>query len=70
MQSITDYINMPVNWDKTTDVYYPYQANVDGQRWDLQLNDFPAEMLYTLLIDGIPIMSFDDWPSAWKRPTR
>jgi hypothetical protein len=41
---------------------------VDGQTWLVRLGDFPAEPFYTLLIDGIEVESFDDWPPAWTRP--
>ena len=45
-------------------------AVVEGQRWLLQLGNFPAEPLYTLVVDGVEIMSFDDWPVLWTRPSR
>ena len=45
-----------------------YVAEVAGQRWQLQINDFPAEQLYTLLIDGQPALSFNQWPETWQRP--
>jgi hypothetical protein len=49
-----------------------FVAAVDGERWTIRLNDFPEEPLYTLLIDGLVILHFDDWPQwpdAWgERP--
>jgi hypothetical protein len=41
---------------------------VDEQTWLIRLGDFPAEPLYTLLVDGAEIESFDAWPAAWTRP--
>ena len=32
------------------------------------MNDFPDEQLFTLLIDGRDVESFDDWPADWMRP--
>jgi hypothetical protein len=49
-----------------------FVASVDGQRWTIRLNDFPEEPLYTLFVEGRPILHFDEWPrwpGAWsERP--
>ena len=58
----------PVHWALTTNALRPYQASVDQAHWQLQVNDFPAEPLYTLLINNQPIGHLDDWPAAWERP--
>jgi hypothetical protein len=57
-----------VTWRRTASGETPYEATVDGQRWTLQVNDFPAQALYTLLVDGAPVEDLDDWPRAWRRP--
>ncbi len=31
------------------------------------MNDFPDQPLYTLLLDGVPVGSFNDWPERWKK---
>ena len=59
-----------VTWTRTADVDRPYRATVQGKQWVLQLGDFPAEPLYTLLIDGAEVESFDTWPEAWTRRER
>ncbi|MSV34225.1 MAG: hypothetical protein EXQ47_01320 [Bryobacterales bacterium] len=46
----------------------PFRAEVGADTWQLRLNDFPAEHLYTLLVNGSEIDGFDDWPKSWKRP--
>lgn len=58
-----------VTWTNTPDVHHPLSAVVDGQAWVLRLGDFPAEPLYTLVVDGDEIGSFDTWPASWTRPT-
>ena len=45
-----------------------FEADVDGARWSIRLNDFPDEPLYSLLINGDEVMHFDDWPEIWIRP--
>ena len=57
-----------IQWASTGNPQAPYTAPVDGTEWRIQVNDFPAEALYTLLIDNHPIGDLDDWPSAWHRP--
>ena len=42
-------------------------AEIDGAKWDIRINNFPDEILYTLLIDGVEIYDFDDWPTAWVK---
>lgn len=42
-----------------------FEAAMEGARWQVRLNDFPAEPLYTLLIDGAEKLHFDDWPAFW-----
>ncbi len=57
-----------IAWSRTTDPFHPFAAEVDGQSWVLYLGEFPEEPLYTLLVDGEPVQSFDDWPPRWSRP--
>ena len=57
-----------IQWNVTGNADIPYHANVDQAHWQLQVNDFPAEPLYTLLIDDQPVGDLDDWPEAWQRP--
>ena len=57
-----------IQWASTGNLQAPYTAPVDGAEWRIQVNDFPAEALYTLLINHQPIGHLDDWPAAWHRP--
>lgn len=62
-----DYLLLSINWLKTTDALFPYQADWDGQKLQLRLNDFPEELMYSLLVNGEVQVSFDEWPSQWIR---
>ncbi len=57
-----------VTFWRTASAERPYEAEVDGRRWTVRVNDFPAEPLYTLLVDGEPVEDLDGWPPAWRRP--
>ena len=54
-------------WVKTVDVDFPYETKVNEVLWQIRLNDFPEEPLYTLFIQGKPLFDFDDWPHNWQR---
>lgn len=58
----------PVRWQATGDGEHPYRAAVGPERWVLRVNDFPAEPLYTLIVDGAERLDLEDWPPAWRRP--
>ncbi len=57
-----------ITFRRTADAEIPYEAEVDGSRWTVRVNDFPAEPLYTLLVDGERAEDLDEWPRAWQRP--
>lgn len=46
---------------------YPLCSDVDGKEWKIRVNDFPDMPLYTLMVDGIEAMDFDNWPKDWRR---
>ena len=58
-----------IQWETGRDGEFPYQAVIEGRRWEIRVNDFPAEPLYTLMIDGQAALDLEDWPTVWKRPT-
>lgn len=58
----------PITWEHTGDGEFPYRATVEGKALQIRVNDFPAEPLYTLIVDGEDIEDLDDWPSAWNKP--
>ena len=59
---------MLVRWQRTTDGEWPYRASAAGHELAIRVNDFPAEPLYTLLVDGKKVEDLEEWPEAWTRP--
>jgi hypothetical protein len=60
----------PVEWRRTASAEFPYESEVEGQRWQLRVNDFPAEPFYSVLVDSEERDSFDtsEVPEYWKLP--
>lgn len=63
--SLEDCLNKEIAWVKTDDFLLPWHAEIRNQKLVLRVNDFPEAHMYTLLIDGKEIGSFNDWPAAW-----
>lgn len=62
-----NYLDEPIIWNEGVDAEYPYECTYDGARLSIRVNDFPAEHLYSLLVDDTEVVSFDDWPAKWER---
>jgi hypothetical protein len=58
----------PIAWEHTGDGEIPYHARIGGRACLVRVNDFPAEPLYTLVVDGRPVADLEEWPTAWMRP--
>ena len=65
---LSKYLEEKLVWRRSSDPQYPYDAEFDGERCVLRVNDFPGDHLYTLLVAHVEVMSLDDWPEQWKRP--
>lgn len=62
-----DPLHTPISWTRTADAEFPFSATgADEATLRIRLNDFPAQPMYTLLVDAVPLVSFDDWPQAWN----
>ncbi len=61
-----DYLSEKIRWNETSNVEFPLKAVYDGDKLLLRLNDFPAEPLYTLFVNGEEIMDIDDLSENWK----
>lgn len=68
MTDLSALTERPIAWEHSGDGEYPYHAEVDGRTLTVRVNDFPAEPLYTLIVDGAELADLDDWPSQWRRP--
>lgn len=62
-----DRLTREVSWRDTDDVNYPWVTEVAGETWRVRLNDFPDEVMYTLIINDAVTGSFHDWPECWQR---
>jgi len=66
--SLDECIQTEVEWLATGGAQQPYQSKVGAAVWSVRVNDFPAEPLYTLLVNGASIGDVEDWPAPWTRP--
>lgn len=61
-------LSQPIEWMKTGDATFPFATVIDGVNYQIRVNDFPAEPLYTLIRNTSErIIDFDTWPPAWRR---
>ncbi len=70
-QSAPDFralLEMPISWNASDDPDTPWHTLFGSHRLAVRMNDFPDEVLYTLLIDEKDVADFDDWPALWTRP--
>jgi hypothetical protein len=58
----------PIAFAATGDAERPFTAPAGGVTLLIQVNDFPAEPLYSVLADGTRLGDLDDWPPPWTRP--
>ena len=59
----------PLVWEHTGDGEVPFTTKVGDSVLTIRVNDFPAEPLYTLLVDGDEVEDLEDWPESWRKPT-
>jgi hypothetical protein len=69
-KTTTNYLAESIDWKRTADPRHPFAANFEGEKCVIQLNDFPDEHLYTLIVDGEEVVAFDDWSANWNRPAK
>ena len=65
-----NYLAKNIIWKRTTDAHYPFVAEFEGEKCMIRLNDFPDEHLYTLIVNGKEVISFDDWSAKWSRSAK
>jgi len=64
---MSEWTLTPIIWRKGDDPEVPWVAEIQGHQLGLRLGDYPDEVLYTLVVDGEPTTSFDNWPPSWMR---
>jgi hypothetical protein len=62
-----DKLARELSWRSTDDPIYPWAAEVDGNSWRIRINDFPDELMYSLMIGSENAGDFHDWPETWQR---
>jgi hypothetical protein len=65
---IAECLKATVHWSATDDAENPYERKVGDALWTIRVNDFPAEPMYTLIVNGTLVGDFEDWPDCWIRP--
>lgn len=63
----TEYLDRSVIWKATGDLDFPWEADIEGKAGRIRLNDFPDELMYSLLIGDTVVSEFNNWPKAWQR---
>jgi hypothetical protein len=56
-----------VDWQKTSESPYAFQAMFQGKVVRLRLNHFPEEPLCTVILDGIET-DLHEFPKSWTLP--
>jgi uncharacterized protein YjaG (DUF416 family) len=64
---LAERLTRTLSWRATNDVDYPWSTEVAGETWRVRLNDFPDDIMYTLIINDAVIGDFHDWPGCWRR---
>jgi Protein of unknown function (DUF416) len=67
MPGLAELLARELSWSETDDVNHPWATDVDGKRWQVRINDFPDDLMYSLVIDGASVGDFHDWPGSWHR---
>lgn len=65
--ALTEFLATNLSWSVTGDLEFPWALQMDGERWQVRLNDFPDDLMYSLIVDGREIGGFHDWPGTWQR---
>lgn len=65
--ALVERLARTVTWKKSDDLDHPWTIELDAERWQIRLNDFPDDTMYSLAIDAAAIGDFHDWPATWQR---
>lgn len=56
-----------LTWGSTDDPAHPWATDVDAHCWRVRINDFPDEVMYSMIIGSQNAGDFHDWPDTWRR---
>jgi uncharacterized protein YjaG (DUF416 family) len=56
-----------LSWKRTNNAVHPWETEAEGEIWRIRINDFPDEILYSLVVAGNDAGDFHDWPESWRR---
>jgi len=62
-----DKLARQLSWRSTGNPIYPWSIDIDGISWRIRINDFPDELMYSLMIGSENAGDFHDWPETWQR---
>lgn len=74
LQKMSDRWEPPTEWDTkvkwaaSATLPVVLEAVINGDHWQLRLNDRPRQNKYTLLVNQQERISLNHWPSAWMHP--
>jgi hypothetical protein len=54
-----------IDWVVVDNDAYQMEASYKGRVWNISVNDYPEEDLYTLYIDGVKELDFNSWPTDY-----
>ena len=67
VSGLIDNLRRELSWSSTSDPFHPWATEVDGAIWRVRINDFPDELMYSLIIGNENAGDFHDWPETWQR---
>lgn len=60
----------PLVWTPTDDAEFPFRGRWADKDALIRLNDFPAEPVYSVLVDGQNVGNLEGWPANWTKIRR
>ncbi len=57
-----------IQWNLNNSNEYVYSTIIKNMKFLIRINEFPKESMYTLILEDIEVLDFDDWPNNWLKP--
>jgi len=68
MNKISELFTKRIIWQSVKEEKGKWHTDLNGERYELHMNDFPDEPLYTITFEEESV-DFDDKPIMWFIPT-